>query len=142
MKKIIFKASLFIIFFWIALTYGSQAYKRHVLLKRDIVSRGDHSCLFDGEYIQGDVPIARLISQGEDILTFWKDFRNRFLSSEMAKPFHFGIIIIRRGGAGRVIAEAWGWSYWDNSFWLVPDDGPFNLAYRGSVIKDCQPTAL
>ena len=117
--------------------WGRPFYQRHVVLKALEVAQGDPTCFFDGQFSNSGVPAARFVPQGDDFLTLWLDFRNRVLVSEQAKPFHFGIFVVRDSDTNTPTGEAWGWSYRKGTFWNARLEGFFNLAYSGDPINDC-----
>ena len=104
-----------------------------------VVAAGDRACLFDGAFDHTGVPMARLIAEGEPWIRLWADFSDRFLDSEPAKPFHFGMVTLREAEAA---PEIWGWSYRKASFWR-DETGVFDLAYAyssdsGYATADCR----
>lgn len=138
MRKIYFGGMIFALLIAVIVAFwGRPLYQRHVVLSALEIAQSDPACFFDGQFVQGDVPVARFVPGGEDILTFWADFRNRYLNAERAKPFHFGIVVIRETDSATPIAEAWGWSYRKGAFWPARLQGFFDLAYSGDAINDC-----
>lgn len=114
--------------------FGLPQYRGFVVDKGAALAGTSRACLFDGYYSASGVPVARLIAEGEDWIRPLADFRDRFLASDPAKPFHFGMVILRED-AGSV--EVWGWSYRKRAFWR-DETGVFGLAYHGDVVADCQ----
>jgi hypothetical protein len=88
-------------------------------------------CRFDGRY-HGEFPVAIVESRNADVIHPLLDLYNRYLVSEGAKPFHFGVII-ESGASGQ--PEAWGWSYRSNSYWRNIHSA-FDLAKRPSGLAD------
>jgi|GEM_PF-7101002 len=81
----------------------------------ETISNYDPICFFNGDFIQGDLPIEQ-ITKKSDIYNPVEDFMNTYLNSERAKPYHFGFVINRSG-----TPEIWAWSYKTSSFWLSND---------------------
>lgn len=138
MRKIYLGALILVVLIGLAVAiWGRPFYQRHIVLNALEIAQSDPACFFDGQFIQGDVPVVRLVPAGDDILTVWADFRNRFLNAERAKPFHFGMFVIRGAQSDSPTAEAWGWSYRKGAFWPARLQGFVDLAYNGDPINDC-----
>lgn len=95
-------------------------------------------CWFDGSYVQGDMPVAIMMPDPGWTPSPFRDFSDRFLNSEGAKPFHFGIVVLR--GDDPAMAEIWGWSYRDRDFWQTTSSA-FPNAYAGVPGADCADLA-
>lgn len=111
-------------------------YYKHVLSKAEQVTNGAMACPFVGEYDATGQPTAVLLPTGEGWVRPWDDFRDAVLNNEGAKPFHFGMIVLRDepDPSG---AEIWGWSYRDHAFWRDGAASVFRLANPGNAIADC-----
>ncbi len=120
----------------IAVPLGKRAYRNHVLAERARLVGDAQNCLFVGAFIQGDYPVVRLVGEGDTWFAPGHDFRDAVLNSEQAKPFHFGLVLVRGAGAD-VRAEIWGWSYRLHTFWTEGAAPVFNLLYGGDVLADC-----
>ena len=97
------------------------------------VTQGDPFCFFDGHYIQGDVPAATAQSPESNPVQVFSDIRDRYLNSEQAKPFHFGILVFRPDGA----REVHGWSYWRADFWPT-DDAAVYFGQVSTITEQCE----
>ncbi|MEY1554190.1 hypothetical protein AB3Y40_01020 [Yoonia sp. R2331] len=118
--------------------FGKTPYRNSIIAQAAGIAGSDLTCFFDGHYIQGDVPVAVLLPEGTAFLSPFADLRDTFLNSEMAKPFHFGIVVIRNAGTDAAFAEPWGWSYRETAFWQDGAFNPFDLAYTGDPVADCE----
>jgi hypothetical protein len=88
-------------------------------------------CRFDGRY-KGRMPVAIVETSDTDVIHPLSDIYNRYIVSEGAKPFHFGVIV---EGDASGEPEAWGWSYRSNSYWKNIHGG-FALAKIPSELSD------
>ncbi|MDZ7824380.1 MAG: hypothetical protein U5K75_10335 [Ahrensia sp.] len=109
---------------------------RGVEAKVEFIAGIDPVCFFNGLFVQGDVPIARLVGQGYKIPNMFDDFWDRYINSEQAKPFHFGVVVLRQPEGAKPQADIWGWSYFSNNFWPVKTN-VFDLAFRGDPLTTC-----
>jgi hypothetical protein len=88
-------------------------------------------CWFDGDYSRSRIPT---VIHRNDVVHLWQDFRNNVLNSEGAKPFHFGVQVVRRAGDE---PEIWGWSYRRRDFWHNVGGDAFVLAIGNQPQKQC-----
>ena len=125
-------ALAYIVLIWAPRTWDAIAAQAMDLSGEDPV------CLFEGYYSPSGVPVARLRGADEPLFYPRADLADH-LNSEGAKPFHFGILILREDPAALhgFEADIFGWSYREAAFWH-DRTGVFRNANYGDWIADCR----
>lgn len=99
------------------------------------IADGAVFCWVNGQFIQGDVPVTRLVAQGNAPFEPWDDFKDAIINSEQAKPFHFGFVV---PGPEGTPGAFWAWSYWQQAYF--EDEGLEALRLLGGtqIMSDCR----
>ncbi len=104
------------------------------------IAGDDPYCSFDGRW-HNRMPVARIVPTDWASISLWSDVRDRFLVSDPANPFHFGIVVMRAGEDGALGPEVWGWSWRKLDFWPV-EGNLFDLAYFGDLLAECRANSV
>ena len=99
------------------------------------IADGRVFCWVNGQFIQGDLPVSRLVAQGSAPFEPWADFRDAILNGEQAKPIHFGFVVPGDEGTA---GEFWAWSYWERAYWNPEDSEALALLGVGQLMMDCR----
>lgn len=105
------------------------------LTRASEIADGAVFCWVNGQFIQGDLPVTRLVAQGKAPFEPWDDFKDAVLNSEQAKPFHFGFVV---PGPEGTPGAFWAWSYWEQAYWKDEALETLRLLGGTQIMSECR----